>query len=97
MLASPNRLLRFFAGAALTTTPAACPVCLRRLILFCSSAAVARRCWLLRIGGGFSPRVDAGARRGASFERRVYERRVVGLDAGASSGASFLRRVYERR
>ena len=97
MLASPSRLLRFFARASLTTNAAACPVGLRRLNPPCSPLAVARRCWPLRIGGGFSPRVDAGASSGASFERRVYERRVVGVDAGASSGVSFLRRVYERR
>ena len=97
VLASPSRLLRFFARASLTTTAAACPVGLRRLNPPCSPLAVARRCRLLRIGGGFSPRVDAGASSGASFERRVYERRVVGVDAGASSGAFFLRRVYERR
>ena len=90
-------MMRFFARASLTTTAAACPVGLRRLNPPCSPLAVARRCWPLRIGGGFSPRVDAGASSGVFFQRRVYERRLAGLDAGASSGVFFLRRVYERR
>jgi len=97
VLASPWRRRRFFARASLTTTAAACPVCLRRLIPLCSSSGLVLRCWPLLIGGGFSRRNDAGASSGAFFERRVYERRLAGLDAGASSGAFFQRRVYERR
>ena len=102
-LAPPERHASPTAPGARLSKPAAALLCPRfpdhdcRCLPGGPETFESSRCWPLRIGGGFSPRVDAGASSGASFERRVYERRVVGLDAGASSGVSFQRRVYERR